>query len=222
MRGALDKQHLTAVYDRTARRYDLQHAFLTVRADQRGRRMVVRDAVREGDRVLDAGAGTGSTGLLAAEVVGARGEVVLLDLSDAMLEVARHKAKAAGLLERMSFQVGDMLPLPFDDDSFDVVLSTYSVCPLYDPVQGVLELYRVLRLGGRMGVAHSAEPRNPLVRWLSDRVEDVVWRWPALSLGCRAVDVLPALRGAGARVLHDRVIGVPLWPFEVFVVQKTE
>jgi ubiquinone/menaquinone biosynthesis C-methylase UbiE len=220
VRAALAPAVARGVYDRLARRYDLQHAALTAGADGRGRRIVVERAVREGDVVLDCGAGTGSTGLLAARRVGPRGRVVLFDLSAGMLRVARQKAAAAGLSDRVDIKAGDVLDLPFADDSFDAVVSTYSMCPLYDPARGALEAYRVLRPGGRAGFAHSAEPPSRLARWLSDRVEGVAWRFPSVSMGCRAVSVLPALERAGAMVTYRRLIGVPLWPFFVFVVEK--
>jgi len=59
-----------------------------------------------------------------------------------------------------------------------------------------------------------------VARWLADRVEDFAWHFPGLSMGCRSVDILPVLSRAGAEVLFARQIGIPLWPFLVFVVQK--
>ncbi len=220
MREALSTGKLEETYRRLAGRYDWQHAILTVRSDQRGRSTLVAQAVKEGDRVLDCGSGTGTTGILAARKVGPTGNVTLFDLSEDMLAVAREKVAAENLVQRVAFQTGDMVHLPFDDGSFDVVLSTYSLCPVYDPARGALELYRVTRPGGKVAVAHSSEPKNPIVRWLSDRVEGLAWRFPWLSMGCRAVSVLPALQEAGGTILLSKRIGVPLWPFWLFIIEK--
>lgn len=220
MREALGKEKLRSLYDRIAGRYDLQHALITARADQRGREILVEKLVHVGNSVLDCGSGTGTTAIMAARKVGPKGRVTLFDLSENMLAVAREKATRAGLSPRMSFLTGDMVRLPFADGSFDVVLSTYSLCPLYDPVAGAMEMYRVALPGGRIGVAHSASPKNAVVKWLADRVENVAWRFPGLSMGCRPVDPLPVLQAAGARVIFSRTIGFPLWPFHVFAVEK--
>lgn len=182
--------------------------------------MLVETAVRDGDNVLDCGAGTGTTGLMAATKAGPQGRVTLFDLSNAMLAVAREKAAREGLFDRLAFVAGDMVHLPFADASFDVVLSTYSLCPVYDPVAAALEMYRVARPGGRIAAAHSTMPRSPLVKSLADWLEDFAWRLPTLSMGCRPVDVLPALKAAGAKIISTRRIGFPLWPFLVFVAEK--
>lgn len=220
MREALDKLKLKSVYDRVAKRYDFQHSFLTAKSDQRGRELLVDMAVSIGDSVLDCGSGTGSTGLLAAKKVGASGKVTLFDMSEGMLAIAKKKAEQDQMLERIAIKVGDMLDLPFEDNRFDAVLSTYSMCPVYDPAKAAKELYRVTRPGGLIGIAHSTEPETAFVKWVADQVDDIVWHFPSISLGCRSVTVLPALEELGCKIVFKKHIGVPLWPFFVFVAEK--
>lgn len=222
MRPALSSSTLIATYNRIAEYYDRIHGLLTLHSDQRGRRLVVSRTVAPGDRVLDCGAGTGSTALLAAGRVRGAGRVMLVDMSEGMLAVARERLAKADLSGCSDCLVGDILRLPFGDPCFDAVVSTYSTCPLGDPGAGAREMYRLVRPGGRLGIAHSVEPRNPILRWLADKVERLAWRFPSISMGCRPVSVWPALEAAGARRVFDKRIGVPLWPFRVLVVEKPD
>jgi len=220
MRQGLSTEKLKDIYGHIAKRYDFQHGLLTFKSDQKGRRILIEESVAAGDEVLDCGAGTGTTGIMAAKRVGQNGKVTLFDLSENMLSIARKKVVRENLQERVAFQSGDMVHLPFDDNSFDVVLSTYSLCPLYDPIKGALELYRVTKPGGKLGVGHSTEPQNVFVKYLADRFEDIAWRFPWLTMGCRSVNVLPSLQSFGGKVLMLKHIGVPLWPFLLFVIEK--
>lgn len=220
VRKALSKGELKRVYGQIAKRYDFQHALITARTDQRCRKVLVETSVNENDEVLDCGSGTGTTGIMAAKRVGPSGKVTLFDHSDAMLAIAREKVIEEGLQGRVAIQTGDMVHLPFNDNSFDVALSTFSLCPLYDPEKGALELYRVTKPKGKVAVAHSTEPRNRILKWLAGRVERMAWRFPGLSMGCRSVSVISALESAGGRVLLLKHIGIPLWPFAVLVVEK--
>jgi len=222
MRPALPIEKLKSVYGLIAKRYDLQHTLITSGTDQKGRKLLVEKAISEGNRILDCGSGTGKTGIMAAKKAGPDGRVILFDLSDDMLEVARQKVIQEGLQDRVEFRSGDLVHLPFEADSFDVVVSTYSLCPVYDPQKGARELYRVTRPGGKLAVAHSTEPSHPVVRWLADRIEDFAWHFSWLSMGCRSVSVLPVLQEEGAKLIFSQKIGVPLWPFLVFIVEKPD
>lgn len=222
MREALDQNFLKGIYDKRSTWYDFYHNLVTFKADDLGRKLVVQHSVNPGDKVLDAGSGTGNTALIAAKKVGPNGKVVLFDISDGMLDIAKEKIGSAGLKDRMETKTGDILHLPFSDNSFDVVLSTYSVCPLYSPEEGALELLRVVKPGGKLAVAHSAAPENPVLNWFADKLEKLIWMFPKISLGCRPVSTLPALEKAGTKVLFKTKIGFPLLPFVVFVVEKPQ
>lgn len=196
------------------------HKILTGGTDQKSRALLVEHSISAGDNVLDAGAGTGNTALLAAARAGEDGRITLLDISEKALERAKDKAKAAGIVERLDFLLGDMQKLPFDDDYFDAALSTYSLEPLEDPVAGALEMYRVIRPGGLLGVAHTTEPKNGILKSLSHAIDRAAWNFPTISLGCLPVAVLPDLLAVGAKLMFSQMTGTPLWPFQVFVVAK--
>ncbi len=105
--------------------------------------------VRAGERVLDVAAGNGNATLAAARRFA---DVTSTDYVPALLDKGRERARAEGLSVR--FQVADAEALPFDDGSFDVVLSTFGVMFAPDQSRAASEILRVLRPGGRVGLAN--------------------------------------------------------------------
>ncbi len=112
-----------------------------------GERLVRRMGIRPGDAVLDIACGTGNAAIPAAQ---AGAEVTGVDLSPAMLDVARARARSADV--EVTWTEGDAEQLSFDAGRFDVVLSTFGC--MFAPRHEVVaeELARVLRPGGRLGV----------------------------------------------------------------------
>jgi len=105
-----------------------------------------------GKRVLDIGSGAGMDSLVAALMVGPEGSVTGIDMTPEMIEKARKGAAELGL-NNVTFVEGEAETLPFDDSSFDVVLSNsvIDLIPDKDAVFG--EIYRVLVPGGRIQIA---------------------------------------------------------------------
>jgi SAM-dependent methyltransferase len=113
-----------------------------------GERLCESVDVSAGERVLDVAAGNGNAALAAAR----RGcEVTATDYVESLLERARRRADAEGL--PLTTQVADAEDLPFEDGSFDVVLSTVGVMFTPNPERAASELLRVVRPGGRIGLA---------------------------------------------------------------------
>ncbi len=102
------------------------------------------------ERALDVGCGPGELTLMLARSL-PRGEVIGVDLCAEMLEIARRKAKAAGL-KNISFRRGDALSLTFADGSFDLVASSFLLPWVPDPDRALREMVRVLREGGKLGL----------------------------------------------------------------------
>jgi SAM-dependent methyltransferase len=114
-----------------------------------GERLCEAVDVAAGQTVLDVAAGNGNASLAAAR----RGcEVTATDYVESLLERARRRADADGL--PLTTKVADAEDLPFEDASFDVVLSTVGVMFTPNPDRAAAELLRVVRPGGRIGLAN--------------------------------------------------------------------
>jgi ubiquinone/menaquinone biosynthesis C-methylase UbiE len=105
--------------------------------------------VRGGERVLDVAAGNGNASLAAARRFAS---VVSTDYVSTLLDKGAQRARAEGLA--IAFQVADVEDLPFADASFDVVLSTFGAMFAPDHQRTASEMLRVLRHGGRLGMAN--------------------------------------------------------------------
>ena len=105
--------------------------------------------VRAGERVLDVAAGNGNATLAAARRFA---EVTSTDYVPHLLDRGAARAKAEGL--DIEFQIADAENLPFDDGSFDVVLSTFGAMFTPDHTRPAREMLRVARSGGRIGLAN--------------------------------------------------------------------
>ena len=111
---------------------------------------LARDAIATvpSGRALDVGCGPGRLAvILAREAPGLT--VTGLDISPGMIEVARRRAEAAGLAGRVHFDVGDVAAMPYPDERFDLVVSTFSLHHWKDPQRGLAEIRRVLKPGGQ-------------------------------------------------------------------------
>jgi ubiquinone/menaquinone biosynthesis C-methylase UbiE len=104
--------------------------------------------IRAGERVLDVASGNGNATLAAARRFA---DVTSTDYVQALLDKGAARAHAEGLDVR--FQLADAEALPFDDASFDVVLSTFGVMFAPDHARSAREMLRVVRRGGRIGLA---------------------------------------------------------------------
>jgi ubiquinone/menaquinone biosynthesis C-methylase UbiE len=105
-----------------------------------------------GEQVLDVACGTGVVSVAAAHAVGARGRVLGVDLSGAMVHAAAERAQAQRL-RHATFVRMDAEHLALPDAGFDLALCALGLMYLPDPVAALRELHRVLRPGGRAALA---------------------------------------------------------------------
>ena len=115
-----------------------------------GRRLFEHAAIKAGERVLDVGCGTGATVLAAADAVGPGGAVLGIDLSHAMLDLARGRAKKHGGTAELTFEIADAQIHRFAAGRHDLLLSRFGVMFFDDPTAAFTNLSTALRPGGRL------------------------------------------------------------------------
>jgi demethylmenaquinone methyltransferase / 2-methoxy-6-polyprenyl-1,4-benzoquinol methylase len=151
--GTLAPDQVRAMFDRIAPVYDVMNRAMTAGLDRRWRRLAAGAVVRPGELVLDACCGTGDLALAAHE---AGGRVTGLDFSRRMLARAGRKSSEVEWVE------GDLVALPFPDSAFDAATIGFGIRNVPELEDGLRELARVLRPGGRLACLEITRPRGAL------------------------------------------------------------
>jgi demethylmenaquinone methyltransferase / 2-methoxy-6-polyprenyl-1,4-benzoquinol methylase len=144
------------MFTRIARRYDLMNRLMTGGQDIRWRKQVIQLArLRNNARLLDLGTGTGD---LAREAIAQqpRAKVIAADFTLEMMRVGQKRGP-------LNFSSADALQLPFQDWSFDAVVSGFLLRNVIDLQKALQEQYRVLKKGGRMVILDTTRPKKNIL-----------------------------------------------------------
>jgi 2-polyprenyl-3-methyl-5-hydroxy-6-metoxy-1,4-benzoquinol methylase len=159
--------------------------------EERIRRLVAAAHLAGNERVLDIATGPG---YIAEAFAGTAREVVGVDLTDAMLAIAKERTRERGV-SNVSFRAADAQDLPFENGTFDVVVCRLALHHLQKPLQVLREMARVCRAGGKVMVEDIYASEHPERAAFQDRWE--ILRDPShvrtLSLG----ELLQLFREAG-------------------------
>lgn len=161
--GHLEEDQVRVMFDRIAGVYDGMNTVMTAGLHRSWRRRAAEVAqVSPGARVLDVATGTGDLALELAGWVAPGGEVVGIDFSERMLQLAEAKAKAKSLSAvTVRFQTANAMDLPFSEDSFDAATVGFGARNFTDLERGLAEMARVVRPGGHVVVLEITTPRRP-------------------------------------------------------------
>jgi demethylmenaquinone methyltransferase / 2-methoxy-6-polyprenyl-1,4-benzoquinol methylase len=192
--GTLEEPQVRAMFDRIAGIYDRLNSVMTAGLDYRWRvRAADLAGVAPGGRVLDVATGTGDLALELASRVGAAGTVVGVDFAPEMLAIARGKADARGPAATLRFEPGNALALRYPAGEFDAVTSGFGVRNFADLDQGLREMARVVRPGGRVVILEMTTPqRPPLSSFFSLWFDRIVPQLGRFSGNAEAYRYLPA------------------------------
>lgn len=168
--GAGDRTHLHRVWGSVADGWAAHAEFADERGTDVTAALLELTRPRPGERVLDLASGPGGVGLAAAELVAPGGEVVLSDVAPEMTAIARRRAEARGLTNVQAREL-DLEQIDEPDASYDVVLCREGIMLVPDPARAAREIARVLRPGGRVGLAvWGPQAQNPWLGIVFDAV----------------------------------------------------
>lgn len=190
-------QQVEAMFDGIAPTYDFLNHALSLGIDKGWRKKAIRALGQYApQRVLDVATGTGDFALLTARLLHPK-EIVGVDISEGMMEVARRKVEEqAGWLRgtQISFRKDDCMHLGFPDAVFDAVTVAYGVRNFQDLDAGLAEMYRVLRPGGHLLIVELATPPRFPMRQLFHLYSHVIMPLAGklVSGDSRAYTYLPA------------------------------
>ena len=155
------KEGIRELFDDIAVKYDRFNHISSFGADRSWRRKAVREIAdtKTPIRVLDVATGTADFAIAVTRKAAAGTQVTGIDLSEGMLEVGR--AKCQGL--PIELEVGDAESLRFEDETFDRVCVAFGVRNFENLMQGLREMRRVLRPGGKLVILELSYPKNRLI-----------------------------------------------------------
>ncbi len=158
-------QEIREMFDNIAPKYDTLNHILSFRIDRLWRRGVVKlVADLCPSRVLDLATGTGDLAIAIARRV-PTAEIIGIDPSSGMLNVAREKLKHEGLEHQIELRCGEAEELALDSESVDVVTVAFGVRNFEDIERGLQEMVRVVKCGGHVIILEFSRPDNPIFRW---------------------------------------------------------
>lgn len=174
-----EKQNIGSLFDRIAGTYDQLNHLLSLNIDRRWRKKAVAK-LQPCNELLDVAIGTAD---LALEIVRQQkaDHVTGIDLSAEMMRIGADKVRKQQLADRISFEQGSALELPYPDQHFDAVTCAYGVRNFSDLDRGLQEMQRVLQTNGQLVILEFSYPENLLVRWVYDlyfsHILPTVGRW---------------------------------------------
>lgn len=172
-----EKQERVAdVFRSVANRYDMMNDVMSLGTHRLIKRFTIElSALRKGHKVLDLAGGTGDLSMRFSPIVGNEGQVVLVDINEAMLAVGRDRVIDRGMQSNITFTQADAQNLPFATDTFDCVCIAYGLRNVTHKDQALTSILRVLKPGGRLLMLEFSKPQNPLLSKAYDAFSEL---WP--------------------------------------------
>lgn len=161
---ASKKNQIEEMFDRISGRYDFLNRFLSARIDILWRKKALRQLLASHPKeILDVATGTGDVAILANKILQPQ-KITGIDISEGMINVGKEKIKKLGLENVIRLEKGDSEAINYSDNSFDAVTVAFGVRNFENLEQGLKEIKRVLRPGGKVVILEFSKPLTPIIK----------------------------------------------------------
>jgi len=158
------KEQVAEMFDKIAGNYDKMNRFLSARIDIRWRLKAIKMLKSDNpQQILDIATGTADLALMACKILRPT-RIIGIDISEGMLDLGRKKIEKEGLTNKIELHAGDSEAIKFAENTFDAVMVAFGVRNFENLENGLTEMKRVLKPGGRLVVLEFSKPRHKLVK----------------------------------------------------------
>ncbi|MBB2951843.1 MULTISPECIES: bifunctional demethylmenaquinone methyltransferase/2-methoxy-6-polyprenyl-1,4-benzoquinol methylase UbiE [Sphingobacterium] len=154
------KEQVADMFNNISKTYDFLNHFLSLGIDIIWRKKAINALKSIAPQyMLDVATGTGDFALESIKILNPK-KIIGVDISQGMLDVAQQKIKQKGLSEQFEVQLGDSEQLQFDDNTFDAVTVAFGVRNFENLNQGLADICRVLKPGGKAIILEFSNPKK--------------------------------------------------------------
>ncbi|CAH0524340.1 bifunctional demethylmenaquinone methyltransferase/2-methoxy-6-polyprenyl-1,4-benzoquinol methylase UbiE [Vibrio hippocampi] len=157
------------VFHSVAAKYDIMNDLMSGGIHRLWKRFTIDcSGARPGQKILDLGGGTGDLTAKFSRIVGDKGQVILADINNSMLNVGRDKLRDSGIVGNVHYVQANAEELPFPDNHFDCITISFCLRNVTDKDKALRSMYRVLKPGGRLLVLEFSKPTIKAVSKIYD------------------------------------------------------
>ncbi len=160
------KEQVADMFNSIAGKYDVMNRFLSARTDVGWRKKAIRLLKKDNpQQILDVATGTADMAIMASQILKPQ-HIIGIDISEGMLELGRKKVEKEGLVNIIHLQRGDSETINFEENTFDAIMVAFGVRNFENLENGLAEMWRVVKPGGRLIVLEFSKPRRKAVKSL--------------------------------------------------------
>ena len=206
------KEQVAVMFDQIAFRYDLMNRFLSGGIDIYWRKRAIKELKPIQPKIiLDVATGTADVAIMCYKYLRPE-QIIGIDISEGMLHLGREKIAKLLLSKKIELQKGDSEAINFPDNTFDAITVAFGVRNFQNLEKGLLEMFRVLKPGGKLVILEFSKPKQVFFRGLYNLYMKVI---------CPGIGKWLTKNREAYQYLHNSVKAFPEGETFLHILQET-